>query len=118
MMPVTVPEISPRTMPSIAMRPRDSCRRSGVGTENEVFSMTRPPSSRICGRQNMTRMIEMIVPRPRLCPMPTIVPSELIRPRIKPAEARIEPEVRMVGNAKFIVSMIASRGPISCWRSV
>ena len=71
--------------------------------------MTLEPMSKICGRANMTMMMEMTVPRPRLSPMPAMTGSEVMRPIRKPLIDRIEPEVMMVGNAKLSVSMMASR---------
>ena len=76
------------------------------------------PSSKSCGRVNMTRIMEITVPRPTLWPMPTIVPSELIRPRMKPEAARMVPEVRIVGKAKFMASMMASRRSMVCRVSI
>ena len=78
------------------------------GMENEVLSMKAVPVSRICGRTSMTRKIEKTVPRPKLSPMPAMTGSEVRLPIKKPLMARIEPEVMIVGNAKFSVSMIAS----------
>lgn len=52
--------------------------------------------------------IDRIVPLPRHCPIPHTAPSEDIRPIKMPASASIVPDVTIVGNAKFIVSMIAS----------
>ena len=80
--------------------------------------MIAAPSSRICGRTNMTSPIEITVPRPRHWPMPQIVGSEVIMPIRKPETARIVPEVMIVGKAKFIVSMMASRWDIWSFRSL
>lgn len=81
---------------------------AAVGMEKEVASTRRLPSSRIWGRINITRIMEITVPRPRLCPMPTMAASEVMTPIRVPATAKMVPEVRMVGNAKFMVSIMAS----------
>ena len=51
----------------------------------------------------------MIVPRPSASPIPLIVHSVVRKLMRMPETARIVPEVRIVGKAKFIASMIASR---------
>jgi len=79
------------------------------GTENEVLSTMPLPMSKICGRANMTMMMEMTVPRPRLSPMPAMTGSDVMLPIKKPQIERIEPEVMIVGKAKFSVSTMASR---------
>ncbi len=62
--------------------------------------------------------MEIIVPLPRHCPIPQMAPSEDICPIKIPASAIMEPEVIMVGNAKFIVSIIACRFGISFFSSI
>ena len=74
----------------------------------EVFAMIFPPTSRICGSTNMTRAIEIMVPRPMASPIPLIVQSVVMMLISSPEAARIVPEVRIVGKAKFIASMMAS----------
>ena len=51
----------------------------------------------------------MTVPRPRLSPMPAMTGSDVMLPIKKPQTERMEPEVRIVGKAKFSVSTMASR---------
>ena len=83
-----------------------------------VRSMMESPSTRICGRTNSTRMMEMMVPRPRHSPIAAItglVVSTLIS---TPADARMEPEVKMVGNDSFRAVTMASRGRMTFFRSV
>ena len=83
-----------------------------------VRSMMVSPRIRICGRTNRTSMMETIVPRPRQVPMAAItgfVVSTLIR---IPADARMEPEVKMVGNDSFRAVTMASRGRMTFFRSV
>ena len=58
--------------------------------------------------------MEMIVPRLRHWPMPTMEGSEVICPMRKPAADRMEPEVSTVGNERSSALMRASRGVI--WR--
>ena len=70
--------------------------------------MTFSPSSRICGRMNMTMMIVMMVPRPRLSPIPAMAALEVIWPMRIPAMTIMRPEVMIVGKARFMVSMMAS----------
>ena len=107
-MPWIWPRISPRTMPSMRTRPEDWCCETGVGTSKEVLSMTFSPRSRICGRMNMTMMIVMMVPRPRLSPIPAMAALEVIWPMRMPAMTIMRPEVMIVGKARFMVSMMAS----------
>ena len=52
-------------------------------------------------------MMEMMVPRPRHWPMPTMQASEVIWPMRMPDTVMMVPEVRMVGNAKLMVSIMA-----------
>lgn len=85
--------------------------------ENEVLSIKAVPTSRICGSTNMTRKMEITVPRPRLSPIPAITGSDVRLPIKKPQMARIEPEVMIVGKAKLSVSMIASRRDMPAFSS-
>ena len=79
MVPVTLPFTSPCTMPLTRTRPLAVLARSTEWCmEKDVLSTSTPPSSRICGRTNNTRMMEMMVPRPRHWPMPTMQASEVI----------------------------------------
>ena len=66
----------------------------------------------------MTITMDIIVPRPRHCPMPQIAPSEDIRPIRIPARASMEPDVTIVGKAKFIVSIMASFFDIFSFNSI
>ena len=74
----------------------------------EVFSMIFPPRSKICGSTNMTSTIEIMVPRPMASPMPLMVQSVVMMLMSSPETARMVPEVRIVGKAKFMASMMAS----------
>ena len=56
----------------------------------------------------MTRTIEIRVPRPMASPMPLMVHSVVMRLISTPEAARMVPEVRIVGKAKFIASIMAS----------
>lgn len=65
------------------------------------------PRIRICGRTNRTRRMETIVPRPRQVPMAAIT-GFVVRTLIRiPADARMEPEVKMVGNDSFRAATMA-----------
>ena len=78
---------------------------------NAVFSIIVSPTNRICGSTNIVINIEIIVPRPRHCPIPYIAPSEVSFPISTPATASIVPEVIIVGNDKFIVLIMESFRP-------
>ena len=82
-----------------------------------VRSMMESPSTRICGSTPSTRQMEMRVPRPRQVPMAQmtgLVVSMLMR---IPADARMEPEVKMVGKELFSASTMACLGGIVCFNS-
>ena len=59
----------------------------------------------------------MTVPRPRLSPMPAMTGSEVMLPIRKPLTDMMAPEVMMVGNAKFMVSVMALRWSILVFSS-
>ena len=107
----------PYTIPFTVMRPRLFFLATTDGTEKEVLSMTRLPISRIWGRANMTMMMEITVPRPRLSPMPAMTGSEVMLPMRKPQMDMMAPEVKMVGKAKFSVSTMALRWAIFAFSS-
>ena len=106
--PLTVPLTLPLILPSTRMGTFVLCSRFTFGMAKDVFAMIVPPRSRICGRTNMTRTIEIMVPRPMASPMPLIVQSVVMILMSSPETARIVPEVRIVGKAKFMASMMAS----------
>ncbi len=76
------------------------------------------PSRSICGKTPITRIMDIIVPRPRHTPIEEIVPSVERRPIRTPAAARIVPDVIMVGKAWLRVSVIACFIGISCLSSM
>ena len=108
MVPTTVPFTWPLTRPSTRTVP--NLLVSLIGEENLklVFSIIFSPTISTCGRTNITKRMEIIVPLPRLSPIPLMAPLEVIFPMAKPDKIIVEPEVIIVGNAKFRVSIIAS----------
>ena len=82
-----------------------------------VFSMMISPSSRIWGRIPITRKMEIRVPRPRHTPMDAMEAVVDSRPMAMPAEAKMVPEVTMVGKASFSDSITASFGDMVCFSS-
>ena len=64
-----------------------------------VFSMIKSPNSRICGSTKRTRIMDINVPRPKATPMEATVGSDAISPIKNPAQVKIVPEVKIVGNA-------------------
>ena len=64
------------------------------------------PEQRICGSTNMTRNTEIEVPRARHWPMLAMQGSDVIWPMNTPARIIIEPEVMIVGKAKFRASVM------------
>ena len=84
---------------------------------NAVFSMIISPSIKIWGRMPITRKMEIKVPRPRHTPMEAMAGLEDSRPMEMPAEARMVPEVTMVGKASFSDSMTASFRDMVCFSS-
>ena len=70
--------------------------------------MIKSPSTKSCGNIPITKIIEIKVPLPNAIPIDEIVGSEESKPIAKPADARIEPDVNMVGNAKLRDCFIAS----------
>ena len=98
------------------------CRsvRGGRGTfrAKAVFSMMVSPNSRIWGSTPMTSSMEIKVPRPRHSPMAVMAASEVKKQISVPADARMVPEVTMVGKARFRASTIASRQLMRCFSSM
>ena len=82
-----------------------------------VFSMMMSPSSRIWGRMPMTRKMEIRVPRPRHTPMEAMDGLVDRNPIKIPAEARMVPEVTMVGKASFSDWITASFRGMVCFSS-
>ena len=64
---------------------------------------------RICGRMNITRNMEIRVPRHRHSPIPTMAGSVVMRAMRNPAADRMLPEVSTVGKERFSAWMMASR---------
>ena len=62
--------------------------------------------------------MEINVPRPKATPMEATVGSDAISPIKNPAQVKIVPEVKIVGNAWFKDSVIASLIGILCFRSM
>ena len=61
----------------------------------------------------MTRNSEIAVPCPRYIPMEDIVSFEVRNAMMTPAIVRMLPEVSSVGNARFIVSIMAAFGSMT-----
>ena len=70
--------------------------------------MMKSPNSKSCGKIPITSRIESSVPLPKQIPIPEIAPSEERNPIAVPAAARILPEVKIVGNARFSDCFMAS----------
>ena len=66
----------------------------------------------------ITRKMEMMVPRPRHTPMEEMAGLEDKKPISTPAEARMVPEVMMVGKASFRDSTTASFRGMTCLSSM
>ena len=64
-----------------------------------VFSIIISPNTKIWGSTNITKKIDIIVPRPRHCPIDETAGSDESLPISTPADANIEPDVNIVGNA-------------------
>ena len=106
MVPMTVPLMVPRIAPLITTVPVSSLVFTGRSISKVVFSISLSPTNRICGRTNITRKTEIMVPRPRHSPIPAMQASEVICPMNTPARIIMEPEVMIVGNEKFSASMM------------
>ena len=80
--------------------------------------MMESPKSKICGKTPKTKTMEIIVPLPRQVPIAAIT-GFVVRTEIStPATASIVPEVKIVGNETFKVSIIASFLSNVCLSSV
>ena len=106
----TTPLMRPRTRPFTYTVPAVRWAGTGAFSLKLVFSTMISPTSRIWGRMNMTRNMEIRVPRLMHSPMPTMAASVDILPMRKAAELRMVPEVNTVGKARFRALTMAVLG--------